>query len=108
MERVTRGEVRWCRFDPTNKTRPALILTREELIPKLNKLMIAEITSTIRGVASEVLLTEEDGMPARSVVNLHHVHSVDKTQVGHLITVVRSEKLLRVRAAMLFAAGFEP
>jgi mRNA interferase MazF len=50
-----------------------LILTRETSISHLSTVTVAPITSTIRGVPSEVILDLQDGMKARCAVNLHNV-----------------------------------
>lgn len=56
---MTRGDVVWHKFREPDKTRPVLILTRNEAIPELNALTVIPITTTIR---SQVLLSEDDGM----------------------------------------------
>ena len=70
---MKRGEIRWYEFDPPDKRRPVLILTRDAVIPYLNEITIAPITSTIRGIASEVKLGIKDGMPNDCAVNFHHI-----------------------------------
>ena len=60
--RLERGEVRLYRFPPPDKARPVLVLTRGSSLAYLARVTVAPITSTIRGVPSEVLLGPEDGM----------------------------------------------
>ncbi len=50
-----------------------LILTRASAIPYLSRVLVAPITSTIRGGPSEVALGTEDGMRQPSAANLHNV-----------------------------------
>ena len=59
---IGRGEVRLYRFPHPDKQRPVVVLTRDSAIGYLSAVTVAPITSTIRGVPSEVLLTEKDGM----------------------------------------------
>ena len=40
-----------------------LILTRNEVIDRLNEIIVAPVTRTIRGLSTEVVLTTDDGMP---------------------------------------------
>jgi len=69
--RLSRGEVRLYRFAPPDRPRPVLILTRESAGGHLSTVTVAPITSTIRGVPSEVILDASDGMKGPCAVNLH-------------------------------------
>jgi mRNA interferase MazF len=60
--RIARGDVRLYRFAPPDKERPVVVLTRDSAIAYLSSVTIAPVTSTIRGVPSEVVLGDEDGM----------------------------------------------
>src|SRR5205814_3908047 len=62
---VTRGEV-WWGEDPDAGRRPLLILTRASAVPVLQSLVVVPATRTIRGIPTEVVVDEDDGMPARS------------------------------------------
>ncbi|HYU32375.1 MAG TPA: type II toxin-antitoxin system PemK/MazF family toxin [Thermoanaerobaculia bacterium] len=104
---MLRGEVRWYRFAGPDKTRPVLVLTRDSILDLLGEVTIAPITSTIRDIPSEVLLTEEDGMPRPCAVNLDHVQTVPKAKLGALITSLLPERMQEVRAALLFALDFD-
>jgi mRNA interferase MazF len=69
--RIARGDVRLYNFAPPDKDRPVVVLTRDSALAYLGTVTVAPITSTIRGVPSEVLLNQEDGMKAPCAVNLH-------------------------------------
>ena len=60
---MKRGEVRWYRFPRPDKNRPVVILTRDSAFEFLGEVTVAPITSTIRDIPTEVLLSKEDGMP---------------------------------------------
>jgi mRNA interferase MazF len=47
---MRRGEVRWYEFQPPDKRRPVLILTRDLVIGYLNEVTVVPITTTIRGI----------------------------------------------------------
>ena len=68
---IARGEIRLYRFAPPDKKRPVVGLTRYRAIPYLSTVTVAPVTSTIRGVPSEVLLTKDDGMKATTFVHLN-------------------------------------
>jgi len=57
--------------------RPVVVLSRDAVIPRHRRALVAPCTTTIRGLSSEVLLKPgEDPVPRRSVVNLDSVESV--------------------------------
>jgi mRNA interferase MazF len=103
---MQRGEIRWYRFGAPDKRRPVLVLTRDSALEFLVEVTIAPITSTIRDIPSEVLLTEADGMPRSSAINLDHLQTVSRQAVGGLITSLTPERMEEVRRALLFALGF--
>ncbi|MCV7150609.1 type II toxin-antitoxin system PemK/MazF family toxin [Mycolicibacterium pyrenivorans] len=71
-----RGEVWWCEL-PDIGRRPVVVLSRDAAIPRLRRALVGPCTTTIRGLASEVVLDPEaDPVPRRSVVNLDSVESV--------------------------------
>ncbi len=103
---MRRGEVRWYTFPHPNKRRPVLILTRDSALEFLGEVAVAPITTTIRGIPTEVPLTESDGMPRDCAVNLDHIQTVARGRIGALITKLNAEKMALLRAALLFALGF--
>lgn len=103
---MQRGEIRWYPSTSPDKKRPVLILTRDSVLDYLGEVTIAPITSTIRGIPSEVPLTSEDGMPRPCAVNLDHVQTVSRGKVGSLLTALSPDRMEEVRAALLFALGF--
>lgn len=100
---IRRGEVRWYRFPGPDKKRPVLILTRDSALEFLGEATVAPITSTIREIPSEVVLTRADGMPRDCAVNLDHVQTVPQRRIGALITSLGSRRMAEVRTALLFA-----
>lgn len=103
---MKRGEVHWYRFDSPDKRRPVVILSRDSAIEYLSEVTIAPVTSTIRDIPSEVLLSKEDGMPRDCAANLDHIQTVSKSRVGALITTLRSGRMDELHKALLFALGF--
>ena len=104
---MKRCEIRWYRFSRPDKNRPVLILTRDSVLDVLGEVTVAPITTTIRDIPSEVILSkDQDGMPQDCVVNLDHIQTVSKGKVGSLITTLTRKRMSEVRAAMLFALGF--
>lgn len=103
---MRRGDVRWYRFRAPDKRRPVLVLTRDSVLEYLGEVTIAPVTSTIRNIPSEVLLTSKDGLPRDCAVNLDYIQTVSKNRIGALITALNTERMGEVHAALLFALGF--
>jgi mRNA interferase MazF len=71
-----RGEVWWCE-PPGIGRRPVVVLSRDAAIPRLRRALVAPCTTTIRRLASEVVLEPgDDPVPRRTAVNLDSVESV--------------------------------
>ena len=105
---MNRGEVRWYTFRPPDKRRPVLILTRDSALDALTGITIAPITSTIRHIPTEVVLTpEEDGILTASAVNLDNLQTVPKANLGGLITILSPGKMEVVAHAICFALGMD-
>ena len=105
---MKRGDVRWYRFSRPDKRRPVVILTRESALAFLGEVTIAPVTSTIREIPSEVVLTAADGLPRDCAINLDHVQTVSRGRIGALITSLPPVRMREVRWALLFALGFDP
>ncbi len=100
---MKRGEVRWFKFKPPDKKRPVLILTRSSAIEYLGEVTVAPVTSTIRDIPSEVLLSRIDGMQRECAVNLDHIQTVSRGKIGSLITELSPKRLSALRRALSFA-----
>ena len=103
---MRRGEVRWYRFTAPDKRRPVVVLSRDSVLEYLGEVTVAPVTSAIREIPSEVLLTSKDGLPRDCAVNLDHVQTVSKSKLGALITTLGTERMREIRAALMFALGF--
>lgn len=104
---MKQGEVRWYTFKPPNKRRPVLILTRNSAIGFLTAITVAPITTTIRDIPTEVLLSRQDGLRTDCAVNLDNIQTVPKAKIGKLIAALPPEKMREVRRAISFALGFD-
>jgi len=103
--RIARGDVRLYKFAAPDKQRPVLVLTRDSAITYLSTVTVAPITSTIRGVPSEVMLTEEDGMRASCAVNLHNAVTVSRGRLGKRVAQLSAVRMKEVCAALRFSLG---
>jgi mRNA interferase MazF len=69
-------------FRLPDKRRPVLILTRDEVIDRLNEIIVVPATRTIRGLTTEVVLTTGDGMPIVCALNFDHVALAQRDRIG--------------------------
>jgi mRNA interferase MazF len=104
---VNRGDVRWYTFKAPDKRRPVLIMTRDSAIAVLNSITIAPITSTIRSIPTEIVLTEGDGLPSTCAANFDNLQTVPKSNIGDRITRLTARKMREAVAAVSFALGLE-
>lgn len=104
---MRRGDIYWIKFKEPDKKRPALILTRDEAIPWLNRLTVIPITSTLRDNAATVWLDESDGLNGPCLLNIDWIQTVSKTKIETYLTRISDEKLTEVFGAIKFAFGFD-
>ena len=104
---MNRGDVCWYTFKAPDKKRPVLVLTRESAISVLNSVTIAPITSTIRSIPTELLLTKQDGVPHTCAANFDNLQTVPKSNIGDRITRLTSRRMKEAAAAVSFALGFD-
>lgn len=70
-----------------DKVRPVLVLTRELVRPHLGRVSVAPITTTVRGLSSEVPVGRLNGLDADSVVSLDNVATIPTSALGEQIGV---------------------
>ncbi len=103
--RVERGDVYLFRSAPPDKQRPVLVLTRDSSLSHLLTVTVAPVTSTVRGVPSEVILGMEDGMKGQCAVNLHNVVTITRARLGKRVARLNARRMSEVCAALRFALG---
>ena len=104
---MMRGDIRYHTFKFPDKYRPVSILTRDVLIPELNVVTIAPITSTMRDRETQVILDEQDGMSETCALNLTNIQTIPKDKVSGYITHLSDERKNEVFQAIRFALGFD-
>lgn len=97
---VRRGEVWLADLD---KTRPVIILTRDPLGRLLHSVIVAPVTSTIRGLSTEVPLGRNDGIRHRSVANLDNVQLLSRHRLRRRIGRAQPVTMTAVCAALSVA-----
>ncbi len=98
-----RGEVWWCEL-PEIGRRPVVVLSRDAAIPRLRRAVVAPCTTTVRGLASEVVLEPgEDPVPRRTAVNLDSVESVALAVLVERIGRLADARMRDICAALAVA-----
>lgn len=102
---IARGDIRLYRFASPDKRRPVVVLTRDSAISYLSTVSVAPITSTLRGVPSEVALGDDDGMKVPCAVNLHNTITVSQDRLGKRVARLSSARMNEICAALRFSLG---
>ena len=102
---VSRGQVWMYEFRATDKRRPVLVLTRDDAIPFLKAVLVAPITSTIRGSPAEVHLGITEGLKQESAANLDAVQCVERARLFRYVGFVGPSKMREVCRALALATG---
>ena len=97
-----RGELWLAQLD---KQRPVVVLTRDPLGRHLQSVIVGPVTSTVRGLSTEVAVGPEDGARVSSVVNLDNLQLLDRRRLVRRVGRVRSDTLRRICAAAAVAIG---
>ncbi len=100
---VRRGDI-WL-ADVGHKTRPVLVLTRDEVIDVRANVTVAEVTTQVRGLAVEVPVGMETGIDESSVINCDGIHTIPQRRLTQQIGAIEDEVLSDVCAAIATALG---
>ena len=102
---IARGDVWSYRFRSPDKQRPVVVLSRDEAIDVLATVLVAPVTSTIRGLPSEVVVGRAEGLEHESAVNLDHVQCVDKSRLVRRVGKLATDRMADVCAALAVSLG---
>jgi mRNA interferase MazF len=101
---VNRGEI-WL-AQVGRKRRPVLVLTRNEVLEVRSLVTVAEITSTMRGLAAEVPIDHElAGLDHESAINCDGLHTVPQSILTRRVGAIEKRDLERICAAINYALG---
>lgn len=93
------------RFKAPDRRRPVLVLTRPALLSVLETATVAAITSSMRGVPTEVPVGTEEGLKGPSCANLVNVFTVRQADLRQFVGTVSPAKMKDVCQALAVAAG---
>ncbi|SFE53686.1 type II toxin-antitoxin system PemK/MazF family toxin [Blastococcus tunisiensis] len=90
-----------------DKTRPVLVLTRELVRPHLTRVTVAPITSTARGLSTEIPVGSDNGLDRASVVSCDNVVTIPTAALGRQIGRLLPEQEPALTAALHAAFDLE-
>ncbi|GEL48734.1 hypothetical protein CHO01_38500 [Cellulomonas hominis] len=86
-----------------DKTRPVVVLTREPVRPYVGRVTVAPITSTARGLGTEVAVGPENGLDGASVVSCDNVTTVPVGALGRMVGYLSPEQERALAHAVAYA-----
>jgi mRNA interferase MazF len=104
---ILRGDIRWFRFNSPDKRRPVVVLGRDDLVSSLSQIPVIPLSTQIRGLPWEVILSPEEGMPATCVLKPEWIQSVERPLLGARIASFPIRRWQEVRTALLLALGLD-
>lgn len=104
---IRRGDIRWFRFAAPDKRRPVIVLGRDELLDALAQVPVVPLSTQVRGLAWEVLLTPEDGIVDACVAKVEWIRSVDRTLLGPRLGSFPVARWGDLRRALLHVLGLD-
>jgi len=96
-------EIRWANLPAPIGRRPVLLLSRTPAYAYLNKVIVAEVTSTVRGIPQEVRAGRKEGLTRPSVVNFDNIHVVAKPLLGDRLGVLDVSRERELKRALGYA-----
>jgi len=102
---VNRGDVWMYRFSAPDKRHPVVVISRQDVIGLLHTVMVAPITSTVRGAPSEVLVGPDDGLKTTSAVNLDHVQTVEQARLDRHLGRLPPTRMREICRALAVAVA---
>lgn len=86
-----------------DKVRPVVVLTRELIRPHLARVTVAPITSTVRGISTEVAVGPANGLERDSVVSCDNIQTIPKTDLGRQLGFLLSSQEFELAEAIKIA-----
>lgn len=100
---MQRGEI-WFAATPGGD-RPVLVLTRDPVAARIGSVVVAALTRTRRGLASELELTTADGVPTESVVNFDNLHTIPRETFRRKVTALSPARMAEACRTLQAATG---
>lgn len=104
---MRRGEIWWAQLDLPAGRRPVVLVSRDAAYAIRQAVTIAEISTTIRAIPTEVRLGRRDGLPRPCVINADNLMTIPRARLASQIATLSREKCRQLDAALRFALGLD-
>jgi mRNA interferase MazF len=104
---MKRGEVWWARLALPLGRRPVVLVSRNAAYLIKASITVAEISTVMRAIPSEVALGPQDGMPRPCVINADNLVTIPKALLESRITSLAASRLAQLDAALAFSLGLD-
>jgi mRNA-degrading endonuclease toxin of MazEF toxin-antitoxin module len=104
---MNRGDIWFVDLGGKTGTRPAVILTRQNVLSHLNKVSVAEVTAEGKGYPTEVFVGQKANLPKPSFVQTDNIHTVPKGRLAKYVGTLDSEIMMEVSRKVVLALGLE-
>jgi mRNA interferase MazF len=101
---VKRGEIWWAKLD---KRRPVILVSRSEAYSVRALVIVAPVSTTIRGFAVEVKVGRAEGLPRTGVINCDFLVTVPKSDLLERVGGLPPGKMSLLDEALRFALGLD-
>jgi mRNA interferase MazF len=102
---MRRGELWWARLDLPAGRRPVVLVSRDAAYAIRLSVTVAEVSTVVRAIPSEVALGKRDGMPRPCVINTDNLVTIPKTLLEAHIASLSTARLDQLDAALRFSLG---
>jgi mRNA interferase MazF len=107
VEGLRQYEIWWANLHGTAGRRPVLLLSRDGAYAFLNKVVAAEITTTVRHIPLEVPVGTAEGLSRKCVVNCDNLRTIPTKKLVERISQLRPQRIAEVKRAVGYALGWE-
>ena len=99
-------EIWWANLPEPVGRRPVLLMSRNDAYEYLSKFIAVEITSTVRGIASEISLGDDEGLPKTCAANCDSLRMVPRSSLTRLAGKLPPERWVEAKRAMGAVLGW--
>lgn len=105
-EALRQYEIWWVALPEPVGRRPVLLLSRDSAYEVLNKFIVAEVTTHVRGIPQELALGPRDGLATRCAANLDNVRTVHKSYFAERAGALGAARVPEIKRALGHALGW--
>jgi len=104
---MNRGDVWLINLGGRAGTRPVVVLTRQNVLEYLNKVIVAEITTKGKGYPTEVYIDQKANLPKPSFIQADNLHTVPKNMLEKYVGSLDPDTMLAVSRKVVLALELE-